>query len=220
VSRRRELSATSPLVSTCHKLEDARVSCSSRPIGSDSCPQRFPPLSKACARSGRISRRPRKQARTLPGSSRSRALKIQLGGRWVGRGTAGRVRRSLGSEKLAPPRSVSGLRVGCSSCATRRLAHECRRSWNRILGRPSHTSIQGQACPLDGPTEAAELPADRLLRGPHRGLGPALRGRKTTTLVDELPKGGDSLLKPCVGHVGDRDGLPAEYAGWVRIVGT
>jgi hypothetical protein len=43
---------------------------------------------------------------------------------------------------------------------------------------------------------------------------------KTTTLVDELPKGGDGLLKPCVGHVGDRDGLPVEYAGWVRIVGT
>src|SRR5712692_10300442 len=74
--------------------------------------------------------------------------------------------------------------------------------------------------PLDGPTKAAELPADRLLRGPHRGLGPALRGRKTTTLVDELPKEGDSLLKPCVGHAGDRDSLPVEYAGWVRIVGT
>jgi hypothetical protein len=73
---------------------------------------------------------------------------------------------------------------------------------------------------LDGPTEAAELPADRFLRGPHCGLGPALRGRKTTTLVDELPKGRDSLLKPCVGHVGDRDGRSGEYAGWVRIVGT
>jgi hypothetical protein len=39
-------------------------------------------------------------------------------------------------------------------------------------------------------------------------------------LVDELPKGGGSLLEPCVGHVGDRDRLAVEYAGWVRIVGT
>ena len=87
------------------------------------------------------------------------------------------------------------------------------------LGRLA-PSIQGQSGPLDGLTEATELPADRLFRGPHRGLGPALRGRKTTTLVDVLPKGGDSLRKPCVGYVGDRDGLPVEYAGWVRIVGT
>ncbi len=33
------------------------------------------------------------------------------------------------------------------------------------------------------------------------------------TLVDELPKGGDSLIKPCVGDLGDRDGLPVEYTG-------
>lgn len=116
------------------------------------------------------------------------------------------------------PRSGSRLRVGCSSCATRRLAHECRRSWNRILGKADSYVIQGQTGPLGGPTEAAELKADRLLRGPHRGLGPALRVRKTTPLVDELSKGGDSLLKPCVGHIGDRDGLPIEYAGWARIV--
>jgi hypothetical protein len=101
------------------------------------------------------------------------------------------------------------------------IANKCVRTAVRPRERgSSHTSIQGQAGLLDGLTEAAEQPADRLLRGPHRSLGPALRGRKTATLVDELPKGGGSLLKPCVGHVGDRDGLPVEYAGWVRIVGT
>jgi len=73
---------------------------------------------------------------------------------------------------------------------------------------------------LDGPTKAGELSADRPLLRPHRGLGPVLRGRKTTTLVDELQNSGDSLFKPCVGHVGDGNGLPVEYAGWVRIVGT
>lgn len=38
-------------------------------------------------------------------------------------------------------------------------------------------------------------------------------------LVDELQNSGDSLLNPCVGHVGDREDLRFEYAGWVRIVG-
>ena len=32
--------------------------------------------------------------------------------------------------------------------------------------------------------------------------------------------GGDSLIKLCVGYVGDRNGLPVEYAGRVRIAGT
>jgi hypothetical protein len=33
----------------------------------------------------------------------------------------------------------------------------------------------------------------------------------------------DAYKRPAgleIGHVGDRDGLPIEYAGWVRIVGT
>jgi hypothetical protein len=39
-------------------------------------------------------------------------------------------------------------------------------------------------------------------------------------LGDELPNGRNRLLDPGIVHVGDRDGLAVEYAGWVRIVGT
>jgi hypothetical protein len=34
------------------------------------------------------------------------------------------------------------------------------------------------------------------------------------------PKSRDRLLDPGIGHVGQRDRLAVEYAGWVRIVGT
>ncbi len=39
-------------------------------------------------------------------------------------------------------------------------------------------------------------------------------------VVDELPKRGESLIKPDCGHVRQLNRLSVEYAGWVRIVGT
>jgi hypothetical protein len=39
-------------------------------------------------------------------------------------------------------------------------------------------------------------------------------------LGDELPKSGDKLVDPSIGHVEQWDHLAVEFAGWVRIVGT
>ena len=38
--------------------------------------------------------------------------------------------------------------------------------------------------------------------------------------MDELTQSDDGLIDPGIGYVQERDDLPVEYAGWVRIVGT
>jgi hypothetical protein len=88
------------------------------------------------------------------------------------------------------------------------------------FGRPGFRPASSQHGPLDGLSEAAESAPDCLLRRPHGGLRPALGGRERAVLGDEHPKSRDRLRDSAIGHVGQWDRLPVEYAGWVRIVGT
>ena len=73
---------------------------------------------------------------------------------------------------------------------------------------------------LDRCLEAAEPPADRLLRRTHSGRRPTLGGREPTVDLNELEQGPNCVFNPRIGHVVESHGLPVEYSGRVRIVGT
>src|SRR6266571_646324 len=68
--------------------------------------------------------------------------------------------------------------------------------------------------------EAAEPSTDGSPRGHHLRGSPALLRRQASLLGEKPPDGVDALLDLGIGKVRQREGLPVEYAGWVRIVGT
>ena len=61
---------------------------------------------------------------------------------------------------------------------------------------------------LDRCLEAAEPPADRLLRRTHSGRRPTLGRREPTVDLNELEPGPNRVCNPRIGHVGDKSRPP------------